>query len=162
MAAKKYQKYVFSGFREEMNLPFIARPQAYFRGAHQIPGAGVNMGWQLFIKPILLETEPHTHDADEYLIFLGHDTADWFSSFDAQIDLFLGEEKEQYLIDKPTIVYIPPKMSHCPLNFRVLNKPVLFTALLQTPVFTKTIRGKEITWKGPDAKGNIKGDLFKQ
>jgi len=160
MNAKKYQQYVFSGIREEMKLPFIAKPQAYFRGSHQIPGANINMGWQLFVKPILLETEPHGHDGDEYLIFLGHNPADWFSSFDAEIDLFLGEEQEQYLIDKPTIVYIPPNISHCPLNFRVLNKPVLFTALLQTPVFSKIFNGKEFNWKGPDAQGNITGEMF--
>jgi len=162
MAKKKYQKYVFSGFREEMNLPFIAKPQAYFRGASQIPGAGVNMGWQLFIKPIRLETDPHTHDADEYLIFLGNDPADWFGSFDAEIDLFMGEEMEKFLIDKPTVVYIPPNLSHCPLDFRVINRPVLFTALLQTPIFTKTMKGKEYKFNGPDAKGNVPGDTFKR
>ncbi|MGD0780796.1 MAG: hypothetical protein ABR954_08515 [Dehalococcoidales bacterium] len=161
MAKKKYEQLVFSGFKENMDLPFIAKPQAYFRGENQIPGANINMGWQLFIKPILLEKEPHTHDAHEYLIFLGHDTADLFSSFDAEIDLFLGEEMEKYLIDKPTIVYIPPNMTHCPLNFRVLNKPVLFTALLQTPVFTKTMNGKEFTFKGLGPNGTISADVFK-
>jgi hypothetical protein len=157
MAKKKYAKYVFSEFREEMNLPFMSKPQAYFRGARQIPGAGVNMGWQLFIKPILLETEPHTHDADEYLIFLGNDPSDWFSSFDAEIDLFLGKEMEKYLINKPTVVYIPANFTHCPLEFRVINRPVLFTALLQTPIFTKTMKGKVYKFDGPDAKGNIPG-----
>lgn len=154
-AKKKYEQLVFSGFREEMKLPFIATPQAYFRGAHQIPGAGINMGWQLFIKPILLETEPHTHNADEYLIFLGNDPADWFNSFNAHIELYLGEEMEKYIIDKPATVYIPPKFSHCPLDFKVLNRPVLFTALLHEPVFSKVLNGKEFKWKGPDADGNI-------
>jgi hypothetical protein len=160
MAKKKYAKYVFSGLREEMKLPFFAKPQAYFRGTRQIPGANVNMGWQLLIKPILLETEPHTHDADEYLIFLGNDPADWFSSFDAEIDLFLGEEMEKYLIDKPTVVYIPANLTHCPLEFRVINRPVLFTALLQAPIFTKTMKGKLYTFDGPDAKGNVPGAAF--
>jgi hypothetical protein len=162
MVERKYEQLVFSGFKENMDLPFIAKPQAYFRGAHQIPGAGINMGWQLFIRPVLLEKEPHTHNTDEYLIFLGDNPADWFGSFDAQIDLYLGEEMEKYVIDKPTIVYIPPKMSHCPLDFRVLYRPVLFTALLQSPVFTKTMKGKEYTWKGPDANGKINRDMFKR
>jgi hypothetical protein len=161
MAKKKYQQFVFSDFKENMDLPFLSKPQAYFRGESQIPGANMNFGWQVFIKPILLEKEPHTHDAHEYLIFLGHDTADFFRSFDAQIDLFLGEEKEQYLIDKPTVVYIPPNMVHCPLDFRVINQPVLFTALLQTPVFTKTMNGKEFSYKGPNADGPIKPEVFK-
>ena len=161
MTEKKYHNFVFSGFKENMDLPFITKPQTYFRGAHQIAGAGNNMGWQLFIKPIYLEKEPHIHNADEYLIFLGNDPADWFSSFDAQIDFFLGEEMENYLIDKPTIVCIPAKMVHCPLNFHVLNRPVLFTALLQTPLFTKTMKGKEYTFKGPGLDGKISGDMFK-
>ena len=161
MADKKYEQLVFSGFKENMDLPFISKPQAYFRGAHQIPGAGANMGWQLFIKPIKLEKEPHTHSVDEYLIFLGHDTADFFTSFDAEIDLFLGEEMEKYVIDKPTVVYIPPDMSHCPLDFRVIRKPVLFTALLQSPVFTKTMNGKEYTFRGPDVDGALSEDTFK-
>jgi len=162
MPKKKYQQFVFSGFREEMKLPFIAKPSAYFRGARQIPGAGVNMGWQLFVKPIRLETEPHTHDADEYLIFLGNDPADFFSSFDAEIDFFLGDEMEKYLINKPTIVYIPPNLTHCPLDFRVINRPVLFTALLQTPMFTKTMNGKEYKFDGPDAKGDLPGNTLKR
>ena len=52
-------------------------------------------------------------------------------------------------------------MVHCPLNFRVLNKPVLFTALLQAPVFTKTMKGKVYSFKGPGADGKITGDMFK-
>jgi hypothetical protein len=156
---KKYQKLVFSGFKEEMKLPFIAPVQAYFRGAHQIPGAGINMGWQLFTKPILLETEAHTHEADEYLVWLGGDPADFFGSWDAVIEIYLGEgdDMEKYIIDKPTIIYIPPNLSHNPMEFKVVNKPVLFTALLQQPLFTKMMGGKEYKWKGPGAKGNTKG-----
>ncbi len=147
--SKKYEKLVFSGLREDANLPGVASPQAYFRGASQIPGAGANMGWQLFLKPFKLETEPHTHDHDEYLIFLGGDPADFFSSFDAHVELYLGEEMEKFEIDEPTIVYIPPKLSHCPLDIQVVNKPFLFTALLQEPVFTKTMNGKEFRYEGP-------------
>lgn len=150
MTEKKYEKLVFSGLREEMNVPVVASPQAYFRGALQIPGAGINMGWQLILKPFKIEKEPHSHDEDEYLIFLGGDPADWFSSFDAHIELYLGEEMEKYDIDKPTIVYIPPRLSHCPLNFKVVNKPFVFTALLQEPIFRKTMNGKIYTFKGHD------------
>ncbi|MCX7911496.1 MAG: hypothetical protein N2506_00820 [Dehalococcoidales bacterium] len=153
MAGRKYEKLVFSGLREDVDLPFMAKPQAYFRGSRQIPGAGANMGWQVFTKPVLLEVEPHTHEADEYLIFLGADTRDFFASFDAEIDFFLGEEMERYVINRPTVVYVPANLSHCPLNFRIMNKPVLFTALLLTPVFTKTMRNKKYTYQGPDVDG---------
>jgi hypothetical protein len=153
MAGKKYAQYVFSDFKEEANLPAVAGPQAYFRGARQIPGANMNMGWQLFVKPIYLEKEPHTHEADEYLIFLGGQPPDLFSSFDAEIELFLGDEQEKYFINKPTIVFIPAGLTHCPLEFRILRKPVLFSALLLTPKFTKTMDGKEFSYDGPGVGG---------
>ena len=57
MAERKYEKYVLTDFREEPNFPGIASPQAYFRGGIQIPGAGMNMGWQVFTQPIHLEKE---------------------------------------------------------------------------------------------------------
>lgn len=153
MAKKKYAQYLFSDFREESNLPAVATPQAYFRGARQIPGANANFGWQLFVKPIFLEREPHTHSADEYLIFLGGTPPDLFANFDAEIDLFMGEEQEKYVITRPTIVFIPKDFPHTPLNFRIINKPVFFTALLLTPVFQKTMNGKEFTYDGPGVGG---------
>ncbi len=153
MAAKKYAKYLFSDFKEDSNLPAVLGPQAYFRGARQIPGANMNMGWQLFVKPVFLEKEPHTHDGDEYLIFLGGQLPDLFSSFDAEIDFFMGEEQEKYVITKPTIIYIPKDIPHTPLNFRIINKPVLFTALLLTPRFEKTMNGKYYSYDGPGYKG---------
>ncbi len=153
MAAQKYSQYVFSNFREESNLPAVATPQAYFRGGRQIPGAKMNMGWQLFVKPFQLEKEAHTHDADEYLIFLGGQPPDLFSSFDAEIDFWLGEEMEKYTITKPTIIYIPSGLSHCPLNLRKITKPVFFSALLLTPKFTKTMGGREFAYDGPNVGG---------
>ena len=155
MAESKYAKYLFSDFKEDSNLPAVAGPQAYFRGGRQIPGANMNMGWQLFIKPIFLEREPHTHETDEYLIFLGGELPDLFSSFEAEIDFWIGGEgeMEQYLIDKPTIIYIPKDLPHTPLNFRKIVKPVLFSALLLTPMFTKTMGGKEYSYDGPNVGG---------
>ena len=121
MTIGKYDKLFLTEFKEPSNLPAVAGPQAYFRGARQIPGANMNMGWQLFVKPINLEKEPHTHDVDEYLIFLGGALPDLFSSFQAEIDFCIGEEKEPHLINKPTIIFIPKGMVHCPLNFRKID-----------------------------------------
>jgi hypothetical protein len=153
MSEGKYAKYLFSDFREEANLPAVTGPQAYFRGARQIPGANMNMGWQLFTKPVFLEKAPHTHDADEYLIFLGGELPDLFSSFQAEIDLWIGEEQEKYVITKPTIVFIPKGLPHTPLDFRKIVKPVLFSALLLTPKFTKKMGSKEYSYDGPNIGG---------
>jgi hypothetical protein len=154
MAKTKYDKYFFSDFMEPANLPGVDGPQAYFRGSRQIPGANMNMGWQLFVRPMQLEREPHTHEADEYLIFLGGQPPDLFGSFEAEIDFTIGEEMEKHTFTKPTIIYIPSNMPHCPLNIRKVVKPMLFSALLLTPRFTKTMEGEDFAYDGPTAPGH--------
>jgi mannose-6-phosphate isomerase-like protein (cupin superfamily) len=148
MAETKYDKYVLTDFREEPNFPGIASPQAYFRGGIQIPGANLNMGWQLFTQPIQLETEPHTHDVDEYLVFLGGKLPDVFD-FKAEIEFWMGKEQEKYIIDKATIIFIPRGLVHCPLNFKRIDEPVLFQAILLAPRFTKRMGGKDYVYDGP-------------
>ena len=48
------------------------------------------------------------------------------NDFDAEVELYMGEEGEKYIITVPTIVYVPARMIHCPLNFTRINKPVFF------------------------------------
>ena len=148
MAEKKYQQYVFNDFREDHTIPTVMSPQAYFRGASQIPGANMNMGWQVLTGPMRLEREPHTHDVDEYQIFLGWKLPNVFE-FDADIDFYLGEEQEHYAIDKATIIYIPKGMVHCPLDFKRIGIPILFHAILMAPRFTKEMNGEEFVFQEP-------------
>ena len=145
-----YEKLVFP-FPQEINEiveeggdpGYIVNPQAYFRGAMQLPGAKFNQSYQIFVKPFFLDRNPHYHDCDEYLVFLGAD-ASWgkpyFDIFgwDAKINFTLGrvgDDAETYIIDKPTIIRIPQGIWHCPLNFKEINKPVLFLASLMEECF---------------------------
>ena len=57
-----------------------------------------------------------------------------FFSFDAEIDVWIGEDPENlemYTIKEPTIIRVPPKLYHCPVNFRKINpeKPIVFSAV---------------------------------
>ena len=115
---------------------FVYRPQAYFRGASQVPGAEFNQSFQIVVKPYFLDRIPHRHSTDEFLIFLGASYPSVFD-FDAKIEFTLGkdDDAETVLITKPTIVRIPAGVYHCPLNFKEVNKPILFLATLFTPMF---------------------------
>lgn len=142
-AAAKYSKLVFA-FPQENNEvvadgdpeDFVVHPQAYFRGASQIPGAEFNQSYQIFVKPFFLDRVQHRHAKEEYLIFLGASFPNVFD-FDAKIEFTLGkgDEAETYVIDKPSIIRIPAGTYHCPLNFKEVNKPVLFLATLMQPMF---------------------------
>jgi hypothetical protein len=134
-------------------FPEIASPQTYFRGASALPGATATIGWQVFTAPVCWET-PHIHKYDEFLIFLGAELPDLCSSFDAEIDLWMGEEMEKHTITSTTVVFIPKGMQHAPLNFRAINKPVLFHALYLGPNLDREPRVPDFDlrtfdWGGP-------------
>ena len=134
---------------------FVVKPQAYFRGASQIPGAEFNQSFQIFVKPFFLDRVQHRHIKDEYLIFLGASFPNVFD-FDAKIEFTIGkgDEAETYLITQPTVVRVPAGVYHCPLNFKEVNKPVLFLATLFTPMFGGSYdlpdgTTKELYYNGP-------------
>jgi hypothetical protein len=134
-------------------FPEIASPQTYFRGASALPGATATIGWQVFTAPVCWET-PHTHKYDEFLIFLGAQLPDLCSSFDAEIDFWMGEDLEKHTITSTTIIYIPKGLMHSPLNFRAIRKPVLFHALYLGPSLDRqtTMKDFDLTkfdWGGP-------------
>jgi hypothetical protein len=150
----KYDHLFCSKFKEKSITDAVASPQAYFRGASELPGAGINMGWQLFVKPIRLEVDFHTHDVDEYLIFLGATLPDLIGSFDGEIELFLGEELERHVITKATVLYIPRGMQHCPLDIKRLTKPMMFSALMLAPNFNG-VYGKDRRYMSFNGMGTI-------
>lgn len=85
-----------------------------------VTGSGV-----YFSKPHVMVNTTHIHDFDEYLFFLGTNFAD-MDDFDAEVELYMGEEGEKYVITSPTVVYVPANLIHCPLKFVKVNKPVFF------------------------------------
>lgn len=139
----KFGKLVFA-LPEEHNevvaegdpMDFVVSPQAYFRGASQIPGSNFNSSFQIFVKPFFLDRVQHRHDKDEYLVFLGASFPNVFD-FDAHIEFTLGkgEEAETYIINRPTVIRVPAGQYHCPLNFKEVNKPILFLAISMQPMF---------------------------
>ena len=150
----KYASYLTTNVREDSTIPGVIQgPSFAFRGGRVIPGAGANFGWILITRPLFIDREVHTHDVDEYLFFLGGQVPDSFDTFDAEIDLCIGDEQEKYVITEPTLVYIPKGLPHTPLEFRKINKPVLFGMILLAPSFTKMTGGEQFSYDGPGVDG---------
>jgi hypothetical protein len=131
----KYDHLFCTKLKENSMTEVVAGPQAYFRGESDLPGVGINLGWQLFVKPYRLELESHHHDTDEYLFFLGATLPDLVGSFDGEIELFLGKEYEKHTITQATVLYIPRGLEHNPLDIKRLSKPMMFSALQLAPYF---------------------------
>jgi len=132
----KYDHLFCTQIKENSNIPdVVPGPQAYFRGESVLPGAGMNMGWQLITKPYTMELESHHHDVDEYFILLGATPPDLVGTFDAEVELFIGQEYEKHTITQATVLYIPRGLEHNPLDFKRVTKPILWSALHLAPYF---------------------------
>ena len=137
----KYDHLFSTKLRENSMVPdIVPGPQAYFRGESDLPGAKINMGWQIFVKPYRLEMESHHHDTDEYLFFLGSTFPDLVGSFDAEIEYFIGKEYEKKTITQATVLHIPAGLEHSPCDIKRGGKPLFFSALALAPVFNGVCR----------------------
>jgi hypothetical protein len=76
------------------------------------------------LKPWLMEVQPHKHEFHQFLCFTGSDPYN-IADFDAEIEVWLGEEGEKHTITGPTILHYPPETVHNPINFKRVGKPVL-------------------------------------
>ncbi len=133
---------VFELFPEKAHWgDWCAKPQAYFRGESSMPGANYHVGFQTFTKSVVIE-DAHFHmAADEYLVFLGASVPDVFD-FDATIELDIGEDPdnmETMIIDKASVIKIPPYMWHGPIRFNN-RKPVVFQAAYFDGTWSKISR----------------------
>ena len=129
MAEAKYGKYVV---RRPVKIDKFG-PEIRFSGEEHY-GSDFSLLFFHISKPVLMEDSPHSHDFDMYLYFLGlNDMTD----LGAEIEMGLGEEQEIHTITTPASVYVPKGLIHCPLNFKRIDKPILFVHAVIAPKYTK-------------------------
>jgi len=87
--------------------------------------------------------EGHRHAVAEFLYFIGGDPMN-FNEFGAEVEFTLGEGKdaEIHIITNTTWVYVPANLMHCPLNFKRVDKPIMFGHIMFAPTYDSTIVGK--------------------
>ena len=91
-------------------------------------GGHLSVDCILISRAFVMVSQAHKHEFPQYLHFFSADPNDQ-RNFDAEIEMTLGEDEthgEKHAITKPTALYIPAGLYHGPLNFKVINKPVLF------------------------------------
>jgi len=90
-------------------------------------------------KPYIMIPQGHKHPVSEILYFIGGDPMN-FEEFGAEVELTMGEGKEAeiHVITKTTWVYVPPNLLHCPLNFKRVDKPIMFGHIMFSPTYKLT------------------------
>jgi len=86
--------------------------------------------------PFFMDKDTHAHDFEQFLCFFGANPMD-VEDFGAEVELSLGEEREKHIINEATIVHIPKGFRHCPLNFKKVDRPILFINISLTPSYSR-------------------------
>jgi mannose-6-phosphate isomerase-like protein (cupin superfamily) len=80
--------------------------------------------------------EEHSHDWGEVFGFVGSKGQEHPFDLGGEIELWLGGEK--HLIHKSCLVYVPPNLKHCPLQFNRIDSPILLFTIGMTRQYTLT------------------------
>ena len=96
----------------------------------------LNMNWSIIKEPLTIFEPPHTHDFDQFILFLGSNP-EKISEFDAEAEIWLGKENEKHVIDSTTIVYIPKGLMHHQINLKRIGRPIMLVNLFFSPEFKK-------------------------
>jgi hypothetical protein len=106
--------------------------------------------WNLITTPWVME-EPHSHDFDQALHVFGANSMD-ISEFDAEVEISLGEEGEKHTFTTPKVIYIPKGLVHCPVEFKRVDKPIVWLNIAFAADYLKTtedgkVMGLEDGWR---------------
>ena len=147
MTQAKYEKYFL---REPWGIIHPGTdPQAptYIGLGQEKPVEGWDEPLTQVLRPIFraykMIPAGHVHNCAEILYFIGGDPMN-FKEFGAEVEFTMGEgeDAEKHVITNTTWVYVPANLLHCPLNFKRVDKPIMFGHIMFAPTFDSTIVGK--------------------
>jgi hypothetical protein len=104
--------------------PGNANQLIWLNGKDHLEGINVNFTWGFYngVGDWRTELGSHVHPYPECLVFVGLDTSN-IDYLGAEIEIEIGEEREKYTFDKPTVVVIPTGLPHCPLRTKSVHSP---------------------------------------
>ena len=121
----KYDQYIHNP--PHLRLSMKADNSVFFDGlmiGHQQLGYDFTIGHQFVTKPFKGDNPCHSHDFQEFMAWYGSNPNDP-DDFQAEIVFCFGEEMEEYIFTRPTIISIPANVPHHPFEIRRLDSPII-------------------------------------
>src|SRR4030042_4050936 len=88
--------------------------------------------------------DAHKHDFAEVFVFVP--CSDDLRAYDAETDLYLGEEGEKIIINKTTAVHIPAGLVHCPIIHKRVGTQFFFVNCPITPKYSAMIGEEKVDY----------------
>ena len=123
--SSKYDQYIHHP--PHMHLSMRSDGMTVFDGnfiTHEQLGYPFMMGHQFVRKPFKGDNPCHTHNFHEVLAWFGGNPDD-LEDFGAEVEFFMGPELEKHVFTRPTVVYLPPGLPHCPLEITRVDSPII-------------------------------------
>jgi hypothetical protein len=136
MAGTKYGKYIVTEPYKKASNEAVVEPMVHLDGEKDGGGANLTVSRSWITRPFRMIKEPHHHDRDQFLIFMGGNPID-VRDFGAEVELFLGKEGEKHIIDRPALVHIPAGLVHGPLEYKRVDKPIVFLDIYLAPTYER-------------------------
>lgn len=113
MTGRKYEQYVIP--LEARTVRQGAPPSLGFNATPY----GVDSSWGILVATQppdeatrkRLNENPHKHPHHQFITYFGSNPYDP-GEFGAEISIALGEEREEYIINRPTVLHFPPGLVH--------------------------------------------------
>jgi hypothetical protein len=136
MAETKYGKYIMKAPLRKATNDEVIEPIVHLIGERDGGGANITFSRSWITQPLTMIKEPHKHDFDQFLLFMGGNPLD-VNDFGAEIEITLGAEEEKHKIDAPTLVHIPKGLLHGPLKYKRVDKPIEFLDIFLAPTYIR-------------------------
>jgi hypothetical protein len=131
----KYDQYVMHPPYMQMRIK--ADQSVIFNGifakGQELWGEPVGIGHQIVTHPFVSDNPAHTHNFQEYIAWYGTNPNDP-TDFGGEVHIFLGEEMEEHVFTKPTVLNLPPGLVHCPLEIVRVDRPIIQLEIMLPPI----------------------------
>lgn len=148
MAETKYGKYILREPLEKGLTPMLHICSEDGCLGAQFPNFPVEVQLLCVTQPITFPHQAHVHDADELFFIFGGNPQNFYD-FDAEIEIYLGEEREKHIINTTSIVYIPKGLLHAPIAITRVGKPFQWMHVLFAPKYTMAVGDGSLHPKHP-------------
>ena len=79
----------------------------------------------------------HTHNSDEIIGFFGSDPQ---NSHDLGGELEFWLEDEKYILNQSCLIFVPKRMTHCPLVIRKVERPIFHFTTVNEGEYLKQVK----------------------
>ncbi len=153
MAEKLYSNLVKPLAVQNAPRGLYAEPRVWMEGK-DLEGFNANFSYGFFKQPGVCHPIEGAvmHPYDECLVFEGTDNSN-ILHLGAEVSILLGEEREEYVFNEPTVVLIPKGLPHGPVTVRRLDRTIVHYSIgLEGDYKAETIPEKSLSSKTTGSK----------